>query len=386
MKRPVNFNFDDPPDRRSSDSVKWGKYAGRDVLPMWVADMDFAAPQCILDALHERVDHGVFGYGSPPMSLAGAVVEAMARDYGWEINPDWLVWLPGLVSGLNIVCRAIGEAGDEVLTAAPVYPPFLSAPRYSERRVTTVDLRRVEGRWIWDFGRLERAVTARSRLLMLCNPHNPVGRAFSRDELTSIAQIAERHDLVICSDEIHCGLVLDDRAQHVPIAMLDGAVADRTITLMAPSKTWNIPGLGCAFAVVPNPKLRRQLLDAMHGIVPHVNVLGFAATEAAYRHGEPWRLDLIRYLRTNAAHVLEAIGSMSGLSTTRVEATSLAWIDTRPLALRDPVGFFEEAGVGLSNGADFGSPGYVRLNFGCARSTLDLALQRMRDAVASRGK
>lgn len=381
----MNFDFDHPPDRRGSDSIKWGKYAGRDVLPMWVADMDFAAPSCVIDALRERVDHGVFGYGSPPMSLAGAVVEALERDHGWSIDPDWLVWLPGLVSALNIVCRAVGEPGDEVLTATPVYPPFLSAPRYSDRRLTTVDLRRAEGRWQWDFGRLERAITPRSRLLMLCNPHNPVGRVFSREELTSLARIAERHDLVICSDEIHCGLVLDEQLQHIPIAMLDKAVAERTITLMAPSKTWNIPGLGCAFAVVSNPRLRRQMLDAMHGIVPHANVLGFAATEAAYRHGEPWRRELTGYLRGNAIRVEEAIASVPGLSTCRVEATYLAWIDARPLALRDPVGFFEDAGVGLSNGADFGSPGYVRLNFGCARAMLDLALQRIHDGVMLRG-
>jgi cystathionine beta-lyase len=380
----VIFDFDHPPDRRGSDSVKWGKYAGRDVLPMWVADMDFAAPPCVLDALHRRVDHGVFGYGSPPMSLAGAITEALERDHGWAIDPDWLVWLPGLVSGLNVVCRAIGEPGDQVLTAVPVYPPFLSAPRYSQRRVTTVDLRRAESRWVWDFGRLERAVTPGSRLLMLCNPHNPVGRAFSRDELTSIAQIAERHDLVICSDEIHCGLVLDEEIRHIPIAMLGEAIAQRTITLMAPSKTWNIPGLGCAFAVVSNPKLRRQVLDAMHGIVPHANVLGYAATEAAYRDGEGWRRKLIEYLRVNADRVEQAIAGMPGLSTCRVEATYLAWIDARPLALRDPVRFFEDAGVGLSNGADFGSPGYLRLNFGCARSLLDLALQRMHDAVLAR--
>lgn len=380
----MSVDFDHPPDRRGSDSIKWGKYAGRDVLPMWVADMDFAAPPCVIEALHERVNHGVFGYGMPPTSLAGAIVEALDRDQGWVIDPGWLVWLPGLVSGLNIVCRAIGEPGDEVLTAVPIYPPFLSAPRYSDRRLTTVELTRTESRWVWDFDGLKRALTPRTRLLMLCNPHNPVGRVWSREELTSIAQIAERHDLVICSDEIHCGLVLDERMKHVPIAMLDEAVAQRTITLMAPSKTWNIPGLGAAFAVVSNPRLRRHLVAAMHGIVPHVNVLGFVATEAAYRHGEAWRRELLGYLRANAEYVLNTVAAMQGLSTWRVEATYLAWLDARPLALGDPVQFFEQAGVGLSNGADFGSTGYLRLNFGCSRSVLELALRRMQEAVLAR--
>lgn len=377
------FDFDHPPDRRGSDSVKWGRYGGRDVLPLWVADMDFAAPPAVLAALHGRVDHGVFGYGDAPASLVDAVVESLARDHAWRIDPQWIIWLPGLVTGLNVVCRAVGESGDAVLTATPVYPPFLSAPRFSGRDVITVDLVDVGNCWQWDLARLESAITPRTRLLMLCNPHNPVGRAFTRAELTAIAEIAERHDLVICSDEIHCGLVLDERAHHVPMATLDQGIADRCVTLMAPSKTWNIPGLGCSFAVVSNARLRRRLLEVMRGIVPHVNVLGFAATEAAYRDGSAWREALLAYLRSNARCVLGAIARMPGLSSWPVEATYLAWIDARGLGVDNPARFFEQAGVGLSDGADFGAPGYVRLNFGCCRSTLEEALARMGRAIGN---
>ena len=377
------FDFDHPPDRRGSDSVKWGRYGGRDVLPLWVADMDFAAPPAVLAALHGRVDHGVFGYGDAPASLVDAVVESLARDHAWRIDPQWIIWLPGLVTGLNVVCRAVGESGDAVLTATPVYPPFLSAPRFSGRDVITVDLVAVGNCWQWDLARLESAITPRTRLLMLCNPHNPVGRAFTRAELTAIAEIAERHDLVICSDEIHCGLVLDERAHHVPMATLDQGIADRCVTLMAPSKTWNIPGLGCSFAVVSNARLRRRLLEVMRGIVPHVNVLGFAATEAAYRDGSAWREALLAYLRSNARCVLGAISRMPGLSSWPVEATYLAWIDARGLGVDNPARFFEQAGVGLSDGADFGAPGFVRLNFGCCRSTLEEALARMGRAIAN---
>lgn len=377
------FDFDHPPDRRGSDSVKWGRYGGRDVLPLWVADMDFAAPPAVLAALHGRVDHGVFGYGDAPASLVDAVVESLARDHAWRIDPQWIIWLPGLVTGLNVVCRAVGESGDAVLTATPVYPPFLSAPRFSGRDVITVDLVDVGNCWQWDLARLESAITPRTRLLMLCNPHNPVGRAFTRAELTAIAEIAERHDLVICSDEIHCGLVLDERAHHVPMASLDQGIADRCVTLMAPSKTWNIPGLGCSFAVVSNARLRRRLLEVMRGIVPHVNVLGFAATEAAYRDGSAWREALLAYLRSNARCVLGAIARMPGLSSWPVEATYLAWIDARGLGVDNPARFFEQAGVGLSDGADFGAPGFVRLNFGCCRSTLEEALARMGRAIGN---
>ena len=380
------FDFEHPPERRGSDSVKWSRYAGRDVLPMWVADMDFAAPPAVLAALHGRVDHGVFGYGDAPASLVEAVVGSLDRDLGWRIDPQWIVWLPGLVTGLNVVCRAVGEPGDGVLTATPIYPPFLSAPRFSGRQTITVDLVDAGGRWQWDLARLEAAITPRTRLLMLCNPHNPVGRAFSQAELADIADIAVRHDLVICSDEIHCGLVLDQHARHVPVAMLDESIADRCVTLMAPSKTWNIPGLGCSFAVAGNPRLRRRLHEVMRGIVPHVNVLGFAATEAAYREGGAWRVALVDYLRDNARRVFEAVSRMPGLATWPVEATYLSWIDARGLGVEYPARFFEQAGVGLSDGADFGAPGFVRLNFGCSRGVLEEALSRMRRAIEEQGK
>ena len=380
----MEFDFDAPIDRRGSDSAKWGKYAGREVLPMWVADMDFAAPPAVIEALHRRADHAVFGYADPPLSLVEAVVEALAREHRWSIDATWLVWLPGLVTGLNVACRAVGDPGDAVFTATPIYPPFLSAPRYGGRSVVTVPLELRGMHWQWDFDRVERALTPRTRLLMLCNPHNPVGRAFARAELLEIADIAERHDLVILSDEIHAGLVLDPACTHLPIAALDPAIARRSITLMAPSKTYNIPGLGCAFAVIPDPGLRRRFLDVMRGIVPHVNVFGYAAAEAAYRCGEPWRRALVDYLRGNAEYALASIGAIAGLRTTPVEATYLAWIDCAALGLENPAAFFEQAGVGVSNGADFGAAGFVRLNFGCPRALLAQALARMSDAITRR--
>ncbi len=371
-------SFDTPIDRRGSDSFKWGKYAGRDILPLWVADMDFAAPPAVLAALHRRIEHGVFGYGGPWPSLTESVLAHLQGEYGWSIEPEWLVWLPGLVTGLNVACRAVDG---EVLTATPIYPPFLSAPHFSGRKLNRVDLALDNNRWQWDMAAVQQATTAATRLFLFCHPHNPVGRCWSRDELLALADYAERNDLVVCSDEIHCGLILDADKRHIPFASLSPAAAQRSITLLAPSKTFNIPGLGCAFAVIPNPALRRQFERAMHGIVPHVNVLGLAACEAALRHGGDWHRELIAYLHGNRDRVAATMASLPGVRMAPVEATYLAWIDVRDLRLAKPAAHFEAHGIGLSDGADFGAPGWLRLNFGCPRATLDEALTRFERAV-----
>lgn len=367
------------------DSTRWRKYAGRDVIPLWVADMDFAAPPEVVSTLQERIASGLFGYGEPWPSLVESVVEHCVREYDWAIRPDWLVWLPGLVSGLHVACRSVGESGDGVFTATPVYPPFLSSPVESGRRLLTLPLVRTESGWGWDFAAAD-AVMKAAKLFLLCHPHNPVGRAWGEDELWQLAALAEKHDLVVCSDEIHCDLTLNGN-RHRPFAMLSPEIAARTITLMAPSKTFNLAGLGCAFAIIPNPRLRRAFLATAHGIVPHPNVLGLAACEAAFRHGGGWRRQLLDTLRGNAACVEQAIDKLPGLAMERVEATFLAWIDCRELGVEHPAQLFEKAGVGLSDGIAFG-PGqayaqYVRLNFGTPRALLDAALERIAKACAS---
>ncbi len=366
------------------DSTRWRKYAGRDVIPLWVADMDFAAPPEVVGTLQERIANGLFGYGDPWPSLVESVVEHCAREYDWAVEPDWLVWLPGLVSGLHVACRSVGEAGDGVFTATPVYPPFLSSPGESNRRLLTLPLVRSEAGWGWDFAAADALMKA-AKLFLLCHPHNPVGRAWHEDELWQLAALAEKHDLVVCSDEIHCDLTLTGK--HRPFATLTPEIAARTITLMAPSKTFNLAGLGCAFAIIPNAQSRRAFRATAHGIVPHPNVLGLAACEAAFRHGDAWRRQLLDALRGNAARVEQAIGKLPGLSMERIEATFLAWIDCRELGVEHPARLFEQAGVGLSDGVAFG-PGqayaqFVRLNFGTTRGLLDAALERIARACAS---
>ena len=375
------FDFDTVIDRSNTSSEKWDRYAGRDIIPLWVADMDFRSPPAVIAALHERIEHGVFGYTHPPQGVVAAVLEHLQRDFAWQVQPEWLVWLPGLVCGLNVLSKAVGEEGDEVITFTPVYPPFMSAPTLTGRTTVRVPLQLVDGRWVADLELLEKAITPRTKMLLLCSPHNPVGRAWTRAELQQFAEVAERRNLVLGSDDIHAGLILDEGTNHIPIATLSPETARRTITLLAPSKTYNIPGLGCSFAVISDPALRKSFTKAAGRIVPHVNTLGYTAAEAAYRHGEEWRQQLLAYLRGNRDLLAKGINAIPGLSMTHVEATYLAWIDARAAGIENPGQFFEQAGVGLSDGADFGAPGFVRLNFGCSRSLLVEALERMRRAV-----
>ena len=389
MDQTDDFDFEIPVDRVGTASHKWDRYQGRDVIPLWVADMDFASPSAVVAALHERVAHGVFGYSHAPDELYAAVGASLLADYSWEVPPEWIVWLPGLVSGLNVVCRAVGDQAGDVATFTPIYPPFLSAPRLAGLGVIKaplVDSRLPTGKdyWEMDLDTLEESLTPRTRLLLLCSPHNPTGRVWSRPELESLADVVRSHDLVVASDEIHCGLVLDEDKRHLPFATVAPDLADRTITLMAPSKTFNIPGLGCSFAVISEPSLRRNFCRAMEGIVPHVNVFGYVAAQAAYEQGESWRQALVAYLRCNRDLLEEEVAAMPGLTLAHVEATYLAWIDARETGLADPARFFEEAGVGLSDGTEFDGPGFVRLNFGCSRALLTEALARMHAALATR--
>ncbi len=382
------FDFDTPIQRAHTDSQKWQKYAGRDILPMWVADMDFKCAPAILKALHERVDHGLFGYARPVKSTVDAVVEAMERNYGWKIDPAWIVWLPGLVVALNVTAQAFAEPGEEVLTLSPVYPPFMSAPKNSARASTQVPFVLKDGAWTIDWDALERAITPQTKLFYLCNPHNPIARVWRREELVRLAELCERHNLVLCSDEIHCDLILDPSLKHIPTAMLSPEITARTITLMAPSKTYNVPGLGTSFAIISDPTRRARFVRACAGVVAEVNNLGYVACEAAYRHGEPWRQELLTYLRGNREYLLDFLADElpAIYMEAPMEATYLAWLNVAKLGLADPIAHFENHGVGLSEGAYFGAKKgeHVRINLGCTRATLTEALTRMKKAVAAR--
>jgi len=381
----MTFDFDTPVPRVGTDSQKWQKYAGRDVLPMWVADMDFKSPPAITAAIQARVAQGIFGYARPVKSTTDTVVAALEQRYGWKIGPSWLVWLPGLVVGLNVAAQAFAAAGEEVLTLTPVYPPFMSAPKNSGRVPVTVPFALEAGRWTIDWAALERAVTPRTKLFFLCNPHNPLARVWRRDELERLAEFCLRHKLVLCSDEIHCDLILDPALRHIATATLSPEIAARTITFMAPSKTYNIPGLGTSLAIISDPALRAQYVRATAGIVAEVNTFGFTACEAAYRDCEDWRQALLAYLRGNRDYLLDFLArELPAIKVEApMEATYLAWLNVTALGLKDPIAHFEKHGVGLSDGAFFGAPKghYVRINLGCTRATLTEALRRMKTAL-----
>ncbi len=376
------FDFDTAPDRRNTGSLKWNKYAGRDVIPLWVADMDFRSAPAIVDELRARAEHGVFGYTIPHDPPVAETIAYLKRVHGLDVDPDWLVWLPGLVQGLNLVCRAVGESGDGVMTCTPVYPPFLSAPGFSDRQRITVPFALDGDRWVFDWPALGRAVTPRVRLFNLCHPQNPTGRAWRRDELEQVLEFCERHDLAMCSDEIHCDILLDE-VKHIPMLSLGERAARRTIVLMSPSKTYNVPGLACAYAIIPNEKLRTAFRRVARGVITEINAFGYAGCAAAYRDGEPWRLAMLDYLRVNRSFVYDFIKKeMPLIRLHPMQATYLAWLDVRELRLENPVKFFEDAGVGLSGGADFGQSGFLRLNFGCPRARLEEGLRRMAKAVS----
>jgi cystathionine beta-lyase len=385
MKKEELFDFDTVLERRATASLKWEKYREQDIIPLWVADMDFRSPPAVIRALQQRIENGVFGYTITPDDLNETVMAMLQAKYAWKVEPEWLVWLPGLVTGLNVACRAVGEDGDDVMTAVPIYPPFLSAPGFSRRNIIKVELHEDNNQWQFDFDRLEESITSATKLFLLCSPHNPVGRVFTAAELITLADICQKYDIVICSDEIHCDLILDRQKSHIPTATLNPDAAARTITLMSPSKTFNLPGLSCALAVIPAKKLRRSFKKVMAGIVPRVNAVGYTAARVAFEECDEWHAALLEYLRGNLAAVEQAIHQMPKLSMAPVEATYLAWIDMRDSGVKNPAAFFEDAGVGLQDGIEFDAPGFVRLNFGCPRSLLEKALDRMTRAMAKAG-
>ena len=370
------------PDRASSDSSKWGKYAGRDVLPMWVADADFVVDPAITDALQQRVAHGVFGYGGVTEALKEAIVRHCRDRYDWAVEQDWIVLLPGVVPGLNFA-RAVSvlRGKHSGVVSMPNYPHLFKQPAMIPFTHHRVDCVWQGGRWTPDFVALDGAVDADTGLLLLCHPHNPLGRVHSEAELLAYHALAQKHDLLVCSDEIHCDLILNG-TRHRPFASLNADALARTITLMAPSKTWNIAGLCCAFAVIADAQLRHDFARVTVGMCD-VNVLGTTAALAALQHGEPWRQALLAYLRDNAHLAHTRINAMPGLTMTEVEGTYLAWIDARTLPVENAQRFFETHGVGLNDGADYGWPGFVRMNLACDKALLDKALSRMAAAVAT---
>ena len=367
-----------PIERRGTSSLKWDQWAGRDVLPMWVADMDLAAPPCVLDALRARLDHGVLGYTKVLPGFATALAGWMSRRHGWDITPDWVVASPGMVVAMNQAARILGEPGSGGMVLTPIYPPFLRSPGHGGRTCVQVPLAGDQ----LDWEALERAAGAGARVLWLCSPHNPSGRVWTRGELERLAEYVLRHRLQVVSDEAWMDLVVEPGCRHLPFASLSPEIAARTITILAPSKTFNIPGLSAAAVVISDPALRAAFNAADPGLVPWVNVLGLLASEAAWLHGDVWLDALLPQLRANRDAAHAAVNAIPGISSRLPQATYLTWIDCTALGWPDPAAVFERGGLGLSDGRAFAGPGFVRLNYGCPAATLAEGLRRLSSCAA----
>ncbi len=383
----MKYNFDQTPDRRNSDSIKWNFFEP-DVIPMWVADTDFVSPEPVIEALKERIEHRVFGYPTERNGLKEVIVDRLNQLYKWRVEVEDIIFLPGVIPGFNLACQALGQAERAILVQPPVYPPILAAQKNAGMVRQDAELIcDSNGRYFIDFDLFEEKIDPSSQVFLLCNPHNPVGRVYRQDELAKLAEICLRKNLYIVSDEIHCDLIYSE-SKHIPIASLDPAVARKTITLMAPSKTFNLAGLKCSFAVISDKEIRERFNQSRRGLVSEVNLLGTTAAYAAYRYSQDWLDQLLSYLQSNRDFLYQYIQKeLPGMGISPIEGTYLAWLDCRKLGLQESPGefFLRSAKVGLNDGAMFGKggAGFVRLNFGCSRSVLETALNKMKLAIQS---
>jgi len=378
----VPYDFNSLIPRKGTGCIKFDRRPELD--PFWVADMDFASAPEILDALHRRVDHGIFGYAQPHDGLNEAILENLAHRHAAEVSLEHIVHLGGLVPALSLAARAFCAPGEAVMTCTPVYPPFLGVHQDAKARLIAVDHVWSDEQWSFDWEAMEAAVTEDTRVFLLCNPQNPLGRVFAEAEVARLADFCERHDLVLVSDEIHCDLILDEAATpHFSALRLPEALQARTITLLSPSKTWNIAGLGYAFAVIPNDTIRRRFCAARGHTLTEINALSYYAAEAAYRHGEPWRQELLTYLRGNReafdTFFTERLPTLKPVSA---DATYLCWVDASEMDWKNPAQFLEkEAGLFLSDGAYFHWPQWFRFNIACPRARMIEGLEKIARAV-----
>ncbi|MBI9047574.1 MAG: PatB family C-S lyase [Anaerolineaceae bacterium] len=369
-------------DRKHSDSIKWN-FAEEDVLPLWVADTDFAAPQAVIDQLHDRIEHGVFGYAKDSQALIAAIIEHLQSHFQWQVQADEIILMPGVVPAVNLACQSMAKEGDGIMIHPPVYGPFFQLGKNGGFELQEVNLQQNEdASYYLDMDDFKQAIRPNTRVFSLCNPHNPVGRVYTKSELEQMAQICLEHNIIISSDEIHADLIFNGY-KHIPIASLSPEISQQTITLMAPSKTFNIAGLDCAFTVIQNEALRKQYLQSRKGLFGHVNLLGQTAALAAYQHGQSWLKELMRYLEGNRDIVAAFIkDELPAIKMSHVEGTYLAWLDCRNTSFAEnPAEFFlKNARVMLNDGTFFGEAGkgFVRLNFGCPTKTLQEGLSRLK--------
>jgi len=361
--------------------MKWQKY-GPDVIPMWVADMDFATSRVVTDALAQRIEHPIFGYTVPPDSLFDAAAQYCQTHHAWQIERDSIVWLPGMLSALVAACDVVGPAGNEIIVFPPVYYPLLDIPIKVGKKRIDVPMQLKDNTWHIDFEILEASINKNTSAILISSPHNPMGVMFSANDLTRLVELCHANNIYLISDEIHCDLILHRKKKHINASVAAGDLHKSVITMMSPGKTFNLAGSNCAFVSITDDTLRKKFTDKCLYQIPHPPVLSYTAAEAVYRHGWDWHKELIAYLRANHDYLLEEINNLPGLSMNPLDATYLAWIDTSELQVANAHELFLTAGVGLSPGTQFADGNYQRLNFACSRTQLSNALQRMSEAIA----
>lgn len=376
-------DFDRVYDRRHSDSDKW-LACKEGEIPMWVAEMDFPIAEPILDALKKRLEHPFFGYANAKKGAFEAIVKHYKEKYGCEVEEEWLMTSTTVIAAVYAGCMA---AGGRVMYCTPMYTHIMKVSRDTGLPSTEVPLKLLEdGTYTFDFEAMEAAVTPDLTSFILCNPHNPVGRVFTREELMKLFDFCRRHNLLLVADEIHCEIIFE--GTHIPLFSLCEEAKVNTITVSSGAKICNLPNLPVAYAVIPNPKLRKKFKDSTHGLFGHEATLHCLAMEKAFDGScDEWKKEVVEYIRANRDYVEERIGAIDGLSVTHNEASYLAWIDCRETGIEDPAGFFrKEALVYMNSGEDFGAKGFVRMNYACPRSQVKEALDRMEAALNRRTK
>jgi cystathionine beta-lyase len=370
------YNFDQPTFRRGTNSIKWD-FKPENELPMWVADMDFESPAEIKEALFRLADYGIYGYTRASDELLDILVKRLAENHDWEVEKEWIVLLPGLVPGLHASARILPSEKSAVMTSVPVYFHLFKAASSAGNQTIEIPFVNDNGKWQMDFEEMKKQLTHETGMYMLCNPQNPNGRVFSKEELRQLADFCLENDLILVSDEIHCDLIIDPTKKHISVASLDKRIEAQSITLLSPSKTWNIAGLGGSFAVIPDAEIRKSFQNVCFGIMPHTSSWQAESMTAAYKYGEPWRKELIHYLKVNHDYLLEEINKIPGLRMEPLEATYLAWISCEK---ENPEEYLESFGLGVSGGYQFHGKGFFRLNFGTQRANIVRAVEILKKA------
>ncbi|MBS0000428.1 MAG: PatB family C-S lyase [Cyclobacteriaceae bacterium] len=390
----MKYDFDEVVDRSDSDSVKYDYrnllFGKSDVLPFWVADMDFKTPDFIIEALKKRLDHEILGYTSLPEGLKEVIAGWLIRQHQWEVQPDWITINPGVVPTLAFCVLAYTKPGDQVIVQPPVYFPFFYVIENNGRKIVHNPLQLQQGRYFMDFTDLKRKINSRTRMILLCNPHNPGGSVWKREELSELAAICRKHQILIISDEIHSDLMLFGN-KHIPVASLDQEIAANTVTCLSSSKTFNTAGLAISYTVIPDQQLRYDLANMLRDFhLSHGNISGLMALEAAYRHGKDWLRQIIQYLEDNIDWLEGFLKNrLPAIRMIKPEGTFLVWLDFSELGLsqKDLNRFLiHQAGIGLSDGELFGpgGQGFQRINIACPRSFLMKGMEQMEGAFNDR--